>query len=82
MPPCQHEHLICTILLEKVNPELLACHASHILQVTVQCKTCENYLHFLGLPAARLRDAPHPAGSEDDGTSDTVVYLPGILGEQ
>jgi hypothetical protein len=50
-----------------------------LLRVTAQCQQCKQYTHFLGLPSSWLPDAPHPAGSEDDGTNAEVCYLPGIF---
>jgi hypothetical protein len=55
--------------------------AEAMVRVEVRCPDCRQRLHFLGLPASWLPDAPHPEGSEDDGVNAATVYLPALWRE-
>lgn len=52
--------------------------ADGMVRVRATCPDCRQRLRFLGLPQSWLPDAPHPEGSEDDGTNAATVYLPGV----
>jgi hypothetical protein len=75
--PCPH--LNATIKARFMIPR--GGQAEIMVRVQAHCPDCAAHLRFLGLPACWIHDAPHPAGSEDDGTDNQAVYLPGLWTE-
>lgn len=77
MSSCRHENATFVVITGELDKSKLNCSATHEIMVIGHC-ACGAHFHFLGLPASWLPDSPHPAGSEDDGTDNTTIYLPGL----